>query len=157
MAQKKQESKHKVPMQKHMAPMDMRLSRSRINMGADTHQLLATQQIAQNPSLAPKCMKLPELPSVPPPPPRVPVVVAKAQQPKVVVQPLVLPPPPPAAMSKPITPPPPPPSPPPLAVVASFTLPPLPHVTSEDRDLQRPIFKDPVPEFDDLPPRPSFK
>ena len=106
-------------------------------MGADSRQLLAAQQIAQNPLLTSKSVT--ELPSVPPP------VISDAQ-------PLV-PPSPPPAVSKSITPPLPPP-----AVVASFTPPPLPPlVASEDRDLQRPKFKDPAPEFDGLPPRPSFK
>lgn len=116
----------------------MRLSRSRISVGADTRQLLAAQQIAQNPSLAPKSVDSPELPPVPPP-----TVVPDAQQP----------PPPPALVSKLITPPPAP------AVVASFTPPPPPPplAASEDSDLYRPKFKDPAPEFDGLPPRPSFK
>jgi hypothetical protein len=110
-------------------------------MGADARQLLAAQQIAQNPSLAPKRVKSPELLSIPHP------VVPDAPS-----LPLVPPPPPPAAAS--ITPPPPPPP----AVVASFTPPPPPPLAaSEDRDLQRPKFKDPAPEFDGLPPRPSFK
>ena len=116
----------------------MRLSRSRISTGADARQLLAAQQIAQNPSLAAKSVKSPELPPVP-----LPAVVPDAQQPLS----------PPAPVSKPVTPPPPP------AVVASFMPPPPPPplVASEDSDLHRPKFKDPTPEFDGLPPRPSFK
>ena len=106
-------------------------------MGADARQLLAAQQIAQNPSLALKSVKSPELPSVP-----LPSVVPDAQQPL----------PPPAFVSKPTTPPPPP------AVVASFIPPPPPPplAASEESDL-RPKFKDPTPEFDGLPPMPSFK
>jgi hypothetical protein len=105
-------------------------------MGADARQLLAAQQIAQNPSLALKSVKSPELPPVP-----LPTVVPQ--------QPL----PPPALVSKPITPPPPP------AVVASFIPPPPPPplAASGDSDLLRPKFKDPTPEFDGLPPMPSFK
>ena len=138
LAQKKRESGRNVPVRKRTALVDMRLSRSRISMGADTRQLLAAQQIAQNPSLAPKSVKSPELNPVP-----LPTVVPDVQQP----------PPPPALMSKPTIPPPPP------AVVASFTPPPPPPplAASEDRDLYRPKFKDPAPEFDGLPPRPSFK
>ena len=138
LAKKKRESEHKAPVRKRTALVDMRLSRSRINIGADARQLLAAQQIAQNPSLAPKSVKSPELPSVP-----LPTVVADAQQPL----------PQPAPVSKPITPPPPP------AVVASFVPPPPPPPlpASEDSDLYRPKFKDPTPEFDGLPPRPSFK
>ena len=132
----------------------MRLSRSRISIGADAHQRLAAQQIAQNPSLAPKSVKSPELSSVPL---SLPPVFVGVQQPKAAVQPLVPPPPPPpppVAVSKLITP-----SPPPAPVVVpSFTPPPPPpQVTSEDKDLHRPTFKDPAPEFDGLPPRPSFK
>ena len=120
-------------------------------MGADVRQLLAA---GQNPSFAPINVKSPELPSVPLPP-SASAVVPDAQQPKAAMLPLVPPPPPPpAVVSTPIIPPPPPP-----AVVASFTPPPPPppQVPSEDRDLQRPTFKDPVPEFDDFPSRPSFK
>jgi hypothetical protein len=115
----------------------MRLSRSRISMGADARQLLAAQRIAQNPSLALKSVKSPELSPVP-----LPTVVPDAQRPQ-----------PPPLVSKPITPPPPP------ATVASFIPPPPPPplAASEDSDLQRPKFKNPTPEFDDLPPRPSFK
>ncbi|KAF8817572.1 hypothetical protein BYT27DRAFT_7199108 [Phlegmacium glaucopus] len=151
LAQKK--SERKVPVRKRTAPVDMRLSRSRISMGADARVLLAAQQIAQNPSLAPKSVKSPELPSLPLLPPPVPAVVSEPQQPKAAAPPLVPPPPPPAVVSKPITPPPRP------AVAASFTPPPPPPpvITSEDRGLPRPTFKDPAPEFDDLPPRPSFK
>ena len=123
----------------------MRLSRSRISIGADARQLLAAQQIAQNPSLAPKGTKSPELSSVPPPPPVVPAL------PKAAAQPLVPPPPPPVAVSKTISI---PPSAPPPAVIASLVPPPPPQVASE---LQRPRFKDPAPEFDGFPPRPSFK
>ena len=138
LAKKKRESERKAPVRKRTALVDMRLSRSRINIGADTRQLLAAQQIAQNPSLAPKSVKSPELSSVP-----LPTVVSDVQQPL----------PPPAPVSKPITPPPPP------AVVPSFMPPPPPPplAAREDSDLHRPKFKDPTPEFDSLPPRPSFK
>ena len=134
LARKKRESDRKVPVRKRTALVDMRLSRSRISMGADARQLLAAQQIAQNPSLASKSMKSPELLPVPLP--------TDAQQS-----------PPPAPVSKPNTPPPPP------AVVASFMPPPPPPplAASEDSDLHRPKFKDPTPEFDSLPPRPAFK
>ena len=138
LAQKKRESERKVPVRKRTALVDMRLSRSRISVGADARQLLAAQQIAQNPSLASKSVKSPELALVP-----LPTVVPDAQQP----------PSPPAPLSKPIAPPPPP------AVVASFIPPPPPPplAASEDNDLHRPKFKDPTPEFDGLPPRPLFK
>ena len=138
LVKKKRESERKAPVRKRTTLVDMRLSRSRISTDADARQLLAAQQIAQNPSLAPKSVKSPELPPVP-----LPTVVPDTQQPL----------PPPASVSKPITPPPPP------AVVASFVPPPPPPplAASEDSDLHRPKFKDPTPEFDGLPPRPSFK
>ncbi|KAF4610740.1 hypothetical protein D9613_006830 [Agrocybe pediades] len=136
-ARKKRESERKIPLRKRTAPVDMRLSRSRISVGADAHELLAAQQIAQNPSLA---HKSPELPAVPPPPslPAQPVATTPS-----------VPPPPPLASEKTaisVTPPPP-------AVVPAAT-PPPPQVLQNE---ERPAFKEPPPEFDDLPPRPKFK
>ncbi|KAF8159691.1 hypothetical protein B0H34DRAFT_796910 [Crassisporium funariophilum] len=175
---KKRESERKVPLRKRTAPIDMRLSRSRISMGADTAQLLAAQQVAQNPSLAPKTVKSPELPPLPPP-------AAVAALPQATTSPVsaLLPPPPPPVLEKSKTPPPPPhppaavlPAPavlpaaavlpppavlPPRAVTSSPNVPPPPPVlplsVQQNRNLARPSFKEPPPEFDDLPPRPSFK
>lgn len=140
-AKKKRESERKVPIRKRTAPIDMRLSRSRISVGADAQQLFAAQQAAQNPSLT----KGPKSPPLPPPPPQVLQGVAQPipppPPPPEVVQKFKAPPPPPA-LEKPKTPPPPPPAPRPSSV---SNLPP------------RPQFKEPPPEDDDLPPRPSFK
>ncbi|KAG6845506.1 hypothetical protein H0H87_008403 [Tephrocybe sp. NHM501043] len=158
---KKRESERKVPVRKRTAPVDMRLSRSRISVGADTKLLLAAQQIAQNPSLI-KSPKSPERTppssigarSPPPPPPPVfaPTPVAAA---------LVAPPPPPPIVAPPppaaVVPPPPPPpiqapAPPPIQTPVP---PPPPPAVSPPVD--RPVFKEPPPEFDNEPPRPAFK
>nr|GAT46765.1 predicted protein [Mycena chlorophos] len=157
-SKKKRESERKIPIRKRTAPVDMRLSRSRISVGADAKQLLAAQQVAQNPSLhrpsksteVPPVPPVPSLPAVPPPPlPTVPAV----------------PPPPPSAPSTPAVPPPPAlaniPPPPPLAgagtpptVSKPFVAPPPPPALPGPGG--RPAFKDPPPELDDTPPRPKF-
>ncbi|KAG6909042.1 hypothetical protein DXG01_002316 [Tephrocybe rancida] len=153
-SRKKRESERKVPVRKRTAPVDMRLSRSRISVGADTKQLLAAQQIAQNPSLmkSPKSPELPPLPSLgaaspPPPPPPVfaPTPIAAAAIVPPPPPPPVLAPSPPAALV-------PPPPPPPIQVPAP---PPPPPAVSSPVD--RPSFKEPPPEFDNEPPRPAFK
>ncbi|KAH0582749.1 Rho-GTPase-activating protein 8 [Termitomyces sp. J132] len=144
-SRKKRESERKVPVRKRTAPVDMRLSRSRISAGADAQQLLAAQQIAQNPSLM-KSPKSPEKTSSP----SIPVAAAAAvvpPPPLPVVPPLTLvpvPEPPAPALS-------PPPPPPPVQIPAP---PPPPAVPSASG---RPAFKEPPPEFDDQPPRPAFK
>jgi len=143
-ARKKRESERKVPIRKRTAPVDMRLSRSRISVGADAKQLLAAQQVAQNPSLV-KSAKSPELSPLPPPVMAAAVSVSPAQLPTTPVA--QLPPPPPPIVEKLKTPPPPP-----------ILPPPPPPVTKVDQGLPpRPSFKEPLPEDDHLPPRPSFK
>ncbi|KAF8957472.1 hypothetical protein BDZ97DRAFT_1846365 [Flammula alnicola] len=170
-ARKKRESERKVPIRKRTAPVDMRLSRSRISLGADAQQLLAAQQIAQNPSLANKNVQSPELPALPPPslapPPDVgsapvaapapapPAPAPPAPAPAPPVAPLAAsslpPPPPPPVLEKSKTPPPPPPP------VLATPPPPPPPLANQDGVPSRPSFKEPPPEFDNLPPRPSFK
>ncbi|KAJ7115832.1 hypothetical protein C8R44DRAFT_793397 [Mycena epipterygia] len=155
-ARKKRESERKIPLRKRTAPVDMRLSRSRISVGADTKQLLAAQQVAQNPSLHRASRSIdtaPPVPSLPPMPPTLPAVQES------------VPPPPPLPVAKPAEVPPPPP--PPVAAVAAptpapFVPPPPPPAlptATQDPDLPaRPSFKEPPPESDDeLPPRPAFK
>ncbi|KAJ7504519.1 hypothetical protein B0H11DRAFT_521310 [Mycena galericulata] len=153
-ARKKRESERKIPLRKRTAPVDMRLSRSRISVGADTKQLLAAQQVAQNPSLHRPSRSIDTsaaVPPVPPMPPTLPVV-------KEVVPP---PPPPPLAAAKPLqVPPPPPPPVAPAAAPVPFVPPPPPPVlpTPAANEPARPSFKEPPPEVDDdLPPRPAFK
>jgi hypothetical protein len=46
-AKKKRESERRVPVRKRTAPVDMRISRSRISVGAPTREILAAQQSAQ--------------------------------------------------------------------------------------------------------------
>ncbi|KAG6813158.1 hypothetical protein H0H92_013565 [Tricholoma furcatifolium] len=162
-SRKKRESERKVPVRKRTKPVDMRVSRSRISVGADPKQLLAAQQLAQNPSLmkSPKSAELPSLPpsigrATPPPPPSLPV-----SQPGPVAATIVPPPPPP-----PLVPPPPPhitespaapaliPPPPPPPIAAPAPPPPPPAIVPP---VDRPTFKEPPPEFDNQPPRPAFK
>ena len=46
-AKKQRESERRVPIRKRTAPVDMRMSRARISVGAPTRELLAAQQAAQ--------------------------------------------------------------------------------------------------------------
>ncbi|KAF8661265.1 hypothetical protein AX16_001368 [Volvariella volvacea WC 439] len=72
---KKRESERKVPLRKRTAPVDMRLSRSRISIDANAQELLAAQKLAQNPSLGKRLEQaqspppVPQLSFVAPPPP----------------------------------------------------------------------------------------
>lgn len=160
---KKRESERKLPFRKRTAPTDMRLSRSKISIGADATQLLAAQQIAQNPSLASKNVKSPELPPQPLSAPTTPLPVPQ----QVTAVPTGLsvppPPPPPAVYHQMKTPPPPPPlvgqpvPPPPPAPASVALVPPPPPHSLANQPPTRPFFKDPPPELDDFPPRPSFK
>ncbi|KAJ7077876.1 hypothetical protein B0H15DRAFT_557408 [Mycena belliarum] len=152
-ARKKRESERKIPLRKRTAPVDMRLSRSRISVGADTQQLLAAQKVAQNPSLHRSSKSIdtaPPVPPVPPMPPTLPTVKEAA-----------LPPPPPPPIPAAVVPPPPPPP-----IVAAATPPPfvppppppaLPAATSTADLVARPSFKEPPPEDDDTPARHAFK
>ncbi|PFH51886.1 hypothetical protein AMATHDRAFT_58092 [Amanita thiersii Skay4041] len=144
-ARKKRESERKVPIRKRTAPVDMRLSRSRISFGADAKQLLVAQQVAQNPTFATSKSPDPSQQSslstpteqheraAPPPPPTDPV-----HPPKMFV---------------------PPPPPPPLHSVTNSEVPPtsLDAVIKLNDPSLRPSFKEPAPDLDDLPPRPMFK
>jgi hypothetical protein len=142
-AKKKHDSERKIPTRKRTAPVDMRLSRSRISIGADAKQLLAAQQAAQNPSLS--RMKSP--PPVPPLPPTLPrqESVETAGGPK----PFIAPPPPPPVSNQAKVPSPRVPPPPPLPTHST--------VSANEEAPPRPTFKEPPPELDDLPPRPTFK
>ncbi len=141
----------------------MRLSRSKITLGADAAQLLAAQQIAQNPSLANKAVKSFNLPSPPP-------VGAAPQQQKILASPPAansggspIPPPPPFVSNRMKTSPPPPPPvtqpipPPPPLPTSISPAPPPPPLLKDNGPSIRPNFKDPLPELDDLPPMPTFK
>ncbi|KAM6496929.1 hypothetical protein JOM56_007402 [Amanita muscaria] len=135
-AKKKRESERKVPTRKRTAPVDMRMSRSRISLGADTKELLAAQQAAHNPSLARTKSPAPPLPDLP-----------KTEGQQTVAAPAISP-------TKPFVPPPPPP-PPPLssqATAVPVQIPPPPPLPTNV-----PAFKEPPPEQDDPPRRPTFK
>jgi hypothetical protein len=141
----------------------MRLSRSKITLGADAAQLLAAQHIAQNPSLANKA-KFAKLPSPPP------VGVVAPQQQKILASlpaadsgGFPVPPPPPFVPNRMKTSPPPlppvaQPIPPPPPLPTSISpAPPPPPLLKDNGPSIRPNFKDPLPELDDLPPMPTFK
>ncbi|KAF7309694.1 hypothetical protein MIND_00340900 [Mycena indigotica] len=136
-SKKKRESERKVPLRKRTAPIDMRLSRSRISVGADTKQLLAAQQSRLYRHLL--------WPNPPPPPP--PPILAPT--------PFVAPPPPPVIAPTPFVPPPPPPALPTVTDRPVFKEPPP---ETDDDDLPpRPSFKEPRPSSPDAtPPRPKF-
>ncbi|KAG6879245.1 hypothetical protein C0992_004238 [Termitomyces sp. T32_za158] len=171
-SRKRKESERRFLTRKRTAPVDMRLSRSRISAGADAQQLLAAQQIAQNPSLM-KSPRTPEKSSSPPtrivsPPTPTPPPVA----PTPVVAALAVPPPPPLPVVPPPPPPPPPSVPEPPAPVIELlpstspvqapavppsppAVPPSPPAVPPPTD--RPTFKEPPPEFYDQPSRPAFR
>ncbi|KAF8216353.1 hypothetical protein K438DRAFT_1797082 [Mycena galopus ATCC 62051] len=173
LARKKRESERKIPLRKRTAPVDMRLSRSRISVGADTKQLLAAQQVAQNPSLHKASRSIdanaPPVPPLPPMPPTLPAVQESVPPPPPppvatppVTTPAVPPPPPLPTAAKPLDVPPPPPLPASVASPAPstpFVPPPPPPVLRAATDAPaRPAFKEPPPEADDdLPARPAFK
>ncbi|KAF8631927.1 hypothetical protein AX15_002180 [Amanita polypyramis BW_CC] len=151
-AKKKRESERKVPIRKRTAPVDMRLSRSRISVGADAKQLLAAQQAAQNPSLTRV-----RSPPVPPLPSNLfnsetPQTATGSTEAADGTKPLVAPPSPPLLPSQANAPSSPPqvPPPPPLSTSGKA-------VSLNDELPPRPPFKEPPPELDDLPPRPTFK
>jgi hypothetical protein len=149
---KNRESGRKIPVRKHTAPVDMRLSRSRISLGADAKELLAAQQAAQNPSLARAKSPASPLP-LSPPKPEDQAVAASAttfdREATSNTKAFIAPPPPPPlpSQAKALSVPPPPP--PPLPTNAA--------IQTNDHQPPRPSFKEPPPELDDLPPRPMFK
>ncbi|KAH7909071.1 hypothetical protein BJ138DRAFT_1156128 [Hygrophoropsis aurantiaca] len=136
-AKKKRESERRVPVRKRTAPIDMRMSRGRISVGAPTREILAAQQSAQKSA----GFQLTDSASSPAIQPKVPVPASEPavlhEEPESIEAVEVETPsiPVPAKAKAP--------SPPPAAVS-----PPAPI---------RPQFKEPPPEIDDLPPRPSFK
>lgn len=73
---KQRESERRVPVRKRTAPVDMRMSRGRISVGAPTRELLAAQQAAQK--LAPSQPQSDPIASASPPATKVeePVIIA---------------------------------------------------------------------------------
>lgn len=172
-ARKKRESDRKVPIRKRTAPVDLRLSRSRLSVGIDPHELLEAQMVAKNPAMkraASPAPPLPPLPTSDPEPPTQavprppPVQNTAATMPQIPPPPPVIPPPPP--LNQPVVtplniPPPPPlniPPPPPLvAPRAVAPAPPPPVIPVESPPPPRPNFREPSPEVDSAPPMPRFK
>ncbi|KIJ65674.1 hypothetical protein HYDPIDRAFT_175034 [Hydnomerulius pinastri MD-312] len=136
-AKKKRESERRVPVRKRTAPVDMRMSRGRISVGAPTREILAAQQHAakvaasQSPTstiteVTPEILKTdepapittePESIEASPPASAVPVQAAPEPQPYI----------------------------------------PAPAAQEDDSAPPRPSFREPPPEMDDMPPRPSFR
>ncbi|KAG6869236.1 hypothetical protein C0993_009100 [Termitomyces sp. T159_Od127] len=161
-SRKKKESERRGLTRKRTAPVDMRLSRSRISAGADAQQLLAAQQIAQNPSL----MRSPKTPEKTPSPPTrivsppsplpvapIPVAAALSVPPPTLLSFVPPPPPPPPPVPEPSAP-----AlelPPSASPVQAPAVPPPPPAVTPPAD--RPTFKEPPPEFNDQPSRPVFK
>jgi hypothetical protein len=150
-AKKKVDTERKVPTRKRTAPIDMRMSRSRLSAGTEPRDWLANQRAQGNvPPPVP-----PHVPPVPQPtqPPAQPVPAPQVSEPAPtstppVAQVLQVPPPPPLPSVKPI----PAPEPPKLAAPV-----PVPAARAVNPDApSRPVFKSPPPEDDDLPPRPAF-
>ncbi|KAI0058993.1 hypothetical protein BV25DRAFT_1890544 [Artomyces pyxidatus] len=133
-AKKKNETERKVPLRKRTAPVDMRMSRSRLSVGADAREWLAVQRASGN--VPPPVPPIPSAaaPAAVPPPPPVPAPVAKPEA----IQPAEEHTPSPVVAPTPIP----------------AYVPPPPPLTESDVPT-RPRFKSPPPETDDLPPRPT--
>ncbi|KAI0305821.1 hypothetical protein B0F90DRAFT_1693763 [Multifurca ochricompacta] len=132
-AKKKADTERKVPSRKRTAPVDLRMSRSRLSVGTDAREWLASQRAQGNVQ-----------PPVPPVPP-----VSRISEPAPASTPSVAQPhptPPPEVKPKP--------APEPPQLVA-----PVPVIAARVADASvpaRPPFKSPPPEEDELPPRPAF-
>lgn len=132
---KKRESERKVPIRKRTAPIDMRLSRSRISVGADVKQLLVAQQAAAQGVKSPP----------PPPPPVLRDLQGDAMRP-VPSHPESEPPPQSRVLPSP-----------PLEDSKTSSSPQLVQHKSPASDLSRPQFtKEPNIEIGNVPP-PNFK
>ncbi|KAF8141613.1 hypothetical protein EV363DRAFT_1392059 [Boletus edulis] len=134
-AKKQRESERRVPVRKRTAPVDMRMSRGRISVGAPTREILAAQQAAQ---------KLASQTNT--------VATTKTEEPVIIAAELgsVEAPAPERHVSEPTT-----------QEDDSTGVPPRPvfkESPSETDDFpHRPAFREPPPEVDDVPPpRPTF-
>ena len=168
-AKKKADTERKVPLRKRTAPIDMRMSRSRLSAGTEARDWLTSQRAQGNvPPPVPPPPPVLSNPPVPPPPSVLPVPEAAPISTPPVAQLQPPPPPPPVAQRQPLPPPPPVPQlqPPPPPAVKPTPVPeppplvapiPVPAVPAADPSLPpRPAFKSPPPEDDELPPRPAF-
>ena len=161
-SKKKRESDRKGPIRKRTAPVDMRMSRSRLSVGADPREILEAQMVAKNPA-----MKRAASPAPPVPP--LPAVAAPTQEQNAVVTsqqihpvPPAIPPPPPLNQhATPLNIPPPPPlnipPPPPLVAPRAVVPPPVTPPVESSSPPPRPSFREPPPEDDTAPPMPRFK
>ncbi|KAG2157826.1 uncharacterized protein EDB93DRAFT_818604 [Suillus bovinus] len=137
-ARKKRESERRIPIRKRTAPVDMRMSRGRISVGAPSREILAAQQAAQRvaaqvpdatvpervpeaPRAAVDASPISESKSFDTEPEVSDAVVEEREQFDRTEQSIISPP-----------------------------------VVEHDSTPQRPEFKEPPPEFDE-PPRPTFK
>ena len=143
-AKKKVDTERKVPSRKRTAPVDMRMSRTRLSAGTEAKEWLANQRAQGN-------VPQPVPPPVAPVPQPVPAPQASEPAPTStpsVAHALQVPPPPPLTSVKPT----PAPEPPKLAAPV-----PVPAARAVNPDApSRPVFKSPPPEDDELPPRPAF-
>ncbi|KAI0322821.1 hypothetical protein OF83DRAFT_1048625 [Amylostereum chailletii] len=132
-AKKKTEAERRMPLRKRTAPIDMRMSRSRLSVGAEAREWLAMQRsqgdipppVPPVPVAAP--VAVPASPA-PEPEPEAEAVDESAQQEPVAASPVSVTAPAPSKPSPPVDP----------------SIPP------------RPAFRSPPPELDDLPPRPPM-
>ncbi|KAG0709279.1 hypothetical protein DFH29DRAFT_820737 [Suillus ampliporus] len=138
-ARKKRESERRIPTRKRTAPVDMRMSRGRISVGAPTREILAAQQAAQKVAAqVPGATIVRNVPEAP----RAAVQASPVEESK-------------SFSSEPET------SEPAVEEREEFdrterdVIP--PPVVEDDSAPPRPTFKEPPPEIDDAPPRPMFR
>ncbi|KAI9464211.1 hypothetical protein HD554DRAFT_2206321 [Boletus coccyginus] len=136
-AKKQRESERRVPIRKRTAPVDMRMSRARISVGAPTRELLAAQQAAQKLASHSNVVASTPLP------------VTKTEEPVVIAtEPKSIETPAPELHV-------------PEPAMQDDTVPPRPVFKEPppetDDTPPRPSFKEPSPEIDDIPlPRSTF-
>ncbi|EGN96599.1 hypothetical protein SERLA73DRAFT_170049 [Serpula lacrymans var. lacrymans S7.3] len=139
---KKREAERRIPVRKRTAPIDMRMSRSRISVGGPTREIIAAQQAAQKMAVEkvsqPFTLEVSSEVSQPHSLPQVPVS-SKPESPAEVI-------PSPVTSNISVKPP------------TPVRTPPAPASSEDFGHLPaRPVFKEPPPEDEDFPPRPSFK
>ncbi|KAF9218988.1 hypothetical protein BS17DRAFT_790309 [Gyrodon lividus] len=130
-AKKKRESERRIPVRKRTAPIDMRISRGKISVGAPTREILAAQQAAQKLTASQSAggaiaLVAPQEPS------------SMSAEPESIEDSPV--PAPPAPVRS-----------------APERYDHEPAVQEDDSAPPRPAFKEPPSEMDDTPPRPAFR
>ncbi len=151
-AKKKVDTERKVPLRKRTAPVDMRMSRSRLSAGTEARDWLANQRVQGNvpPPIQPPVPPVPQ-PAQAPAPPMSPAPQPQASEPEPgsistppVAEVLQVPPPPPLPSSVKPTP---APEPPKLAAPV-----PVPAARMVNTDApSRPAFKSPPPKMTNCP------